>query len=99
MLTCVRWYVAYPLSLRHIEEMRQERGVLVDHTTVYRWSIKIVPVLANVFLRCKRSIGSRWRFDETYIKLAGQWKFKKGQLCRPERPVSSAPSQFYSLAF
>ena len=36
MLTCVRWYVAYPLSLRHIEEMMHERGVFVDHSTVHR---------------------------------------------------------------
>lgn len=42
MLICVRWYVAYPLSLRHIEEMMQERGVSVDHATVHRWAIKIV---------------------------------------------------------
>jgi transposase-like protein len=41
MLTCVRWYVAYPLSLRHIEEMMQERGVFVDHTTVHRWELKV----------------------------------------------------------
>ena len=46
MLTCVRWYVAYPLSLRHIEEMMQERGVFVDHATVHRCAIKMVPVLA-----------------------------------------------------
>jgi transposase-like protein len=39
MLVCVRWYVAYPLSLRHIEEMMQERGVFVDHTTVHRWAL------------------------------------------------------------
>ena len=37
MLTCVRWYAAYPLSLRHIEEMMAERGVAVDHATVHRW--------------------------------------------------------------
>jgi len=37
MLTCVRWYVAYPLSLRHVEKMMQERGVFVDHSTVHRW--------------------------------------------------------------
>ena len=42
MLICVRWYVAYPLSLRHIEEMMQERGVFVDHATVHRWAIKMV---------------------------------------------------------
>jgi putative transposase len=42
MLTCVRWYVAYPLSLRHIEEMMAEWGVSVDHATVHRWTIKIL---------------------------------------------------------
>jgi hypothetical protein len=46
MLTCVRWYVAYPLSLRYIEEMMRERGIFVDHATVHRWTIKMVPVLA-----------------------------------------------------
>ena len=53
MLTCVRWYVAYPLSLRHVEEMMQERGVFVDHPTVRRWGIKMLPVLAAVFRRRK----------------------------------------------
>lgn len=46
MLICVRWYVAYPLSLRYIEDMMRERGVFVDHATVHRWAIKMVPVLA-----------------------------------------------------
>src|ERR1700757_4837945 len=40
ILTCVRWYVAYPLSLRHLEEMMAERGISVDHSTVHRWAIK-----------------------------------------------------------
>jgi len=75
MLTCVRWYVAYPLSLRHIEEMMQERGVFVDHSTVHRWAIKMLPVLVAVFRRRKRPVGSSWRMDETYIKVAGQWKY------------------------
>jgi len=74
-LTCVRWYVAYPLSLRHIQEMMRERGVLVDHATVHRWTIKMVPVLAAVFRRRKHPVGKRWRMDETYIKVAGQWKY------------------------
>ena len=56
MLTCVRWYAAYPLSLRHIEEMMAERGVAVDHATVHRWAIKILPVLATVFRRRKRPV-------------------------------------------
>ena len=75
MLVCVRWYAAYPLSLRHIEEMMAERGVLVDHATVHRWSIKILPVLSAVFRRRKRSVSTSWRMDETYIKVGGQWKY------------------------
>ena len=75
MLTCVRWYVAYPLSLRHIEEMMQERGVFVDHATVHRWAIKMVPVLAAIFRRRKRQAGGSWRMDETYIKVAGKWRY------------------------
>ena len=75
MLVCVRWYAAYPLSLRHIEEMMPERGVCVDHATVHRWSIKILPVRAAVFRRRKRPVGMSWRMDETYIKLGGQWKY------------------------
>ena len=75
MLVCVRWYAAYPLSLRHIEEMMADRGVVVDHATVHRWSIKILPVLAAVFRRRKRPVGMSWRMDETYIKVGGQWKY------------------------
>lgn len=75
MLTCVRWYAAYPLSLRHIEEMMHERGVLVDHATVHRWALRILPVLAAVFRRRKRPVGTSWRMDETYIKVAGRWQY------------------------
>jgi transposase-like protein len=75
MLTCVRWYVAYPLSLRHIEEMMHERGVFVDHSTVHRWAIKMLPVLVAVFRRRKHPVGPSWRMDETYIKVSGQWKY------------------------
>ena len=75
MLTCVRWYAAYPLSLRHVEEMMAERGVAVDHATVHRWAIKILPVLAAAFRRRKRPVGVSWRMDETYIKVAGEWKY------------------------
>ncbi len=77
MLTCVRWYVAYPLSLRHIEEMMQERGVFVDHSTVHRWAIKVLPVMAAVFRKRKRPVGLSWRMDETCIKIAGKWKYRK----------------------
>ena len=53
MLVCVRWYAAYPLSLRNLEEMMAERGVTVDHATVHRRAVKILSVLATVFRRRK----------------------------------------------
>ena len=74
MLTCVRWYVACPLSLRHIEEMMAERGVPVDHATVHRWAIKISPVLAAVFdflLRANRDHAAARSFFERAIGLHG----------------------------
>jgi putative transposase len=73
--TCVRWYVAYPLSLRHLEEMMAERGISVDHSTVHRWAIKVLPVLEKEFRHHKRAVGRSWRMDETYIKVRGQWKY------------------------
>ncbi|WP_392435870.1 IS6 family transposase (plasmid) [Yersinia sp. HM-2024] len=72
---CVRWYLAYGLSLRNLEEMMAERGVIVDHSTLHRWVIRLVPLLDKVFRRHKRSVGRRWRMDETYIKIKGQWKY------------------------
>ena len=75
MLVCVRWYAAYPLSFRNIEEMMIERGIFVDHSTLHRWSIKILPVLTAMFRRRKRPVGRSWRMDETYVKVAGQWKY------------------------
>ena len=75
MLVCVRWYAAYPLSLRQIEEMMAERGVAVDHATIHRWSIKMMPILAAVFRRRQRTVGTSWRMDETYIKISGEWKY------------------------
>ena len=75
MLTCVRWYIAYPLSLRHVEEMMQECGVFVDHSTVHRWAAKMLQVLAAIFQRRKRAVDGGWRMDKTYTKVAGKWRY------------------------
>ena len=75
ILTCVRSYVAYPLSLRQLQEMMAERGIAVDQSTIHRWAIKMLPVLAAVCGRRKRPVGRSWRMDATYIKVAGQWKY------------------------
>jgi putative transposase len=75
ILMGVRWYVAYPLSTRHVEELMQERGVSVDHSTVNRWVIKYSPQLEEAFHRRKRPVWISWRMDETYIKVKGQWRY------------------------
>jgi putative transposase len=75
MLLCVRWYVAYSLSLRNLEEMMAERGIAVDHSTVHRWVIKMVPLLEKAFRHHKRPVGKSWRMDEMYIRVKGQWKY------------------------
>jgi transposase-like protein len=75
ILMCVRWYVAYPLSLHHLEQMMTERGIAVGHSPVHRWAIKLLPVLEKAFRCRKRPVGKSWRVDETYIKVKGQWKY------------------------
>jgi putative transposase len=71
----VRWYVAYPISYRQLEEMMQERGVAVDHSTLNRWVLKYVPFLEQQFRARKRPVGSSWRMDETYVRIKGAWKY------------------------
>ena len=75
ILQCVRWYCAYPLSYRNVEEMMAERGVIIDHSTLNRWVIHYAPMLEKAFHNKKRKPGDRWRLDETYIKVKGEWKY------------------------
>jgi len=77
ILMCVRWYLAYPLSYRNLQEMMAERGVQVDHTNIYRWVQKFAPQLEAELRRSgnKRPVGTSWRMDETYIKVNGHWKY------------------------
>lgn len=55
--------------------MMQERGVFVDHSTVYRWAMEILPVMAAVFRKRRRPDGTSWRMEETHIKVAGKWMY------------------------
>jgi putative transposase len=75
ILMGVRWYVAYPLSTRHVEELMAERGVAVDHSTINRWVIRYSPQLEEAFHRRKRPVWVSWRLDETYIRVKGEWKY------------------------
>src|ERR671923_455829 len=75
ILMGVRWYVAYPLRTRHVEELMLERGVHVDHSTINRWVVKYSPLLEEEFQRRKRPVWVSWRMDETYIKVKGEWRY------------------------
>jgi len=74
ILMGVRWYVAYPLSTRHVEELMEERGVEVDHSTINRWVIKYSPQLEEAFHRHKRPVWVSGRMDETSSKGKGEWR-------------------------
>ena len=75
ILMGVRWYVAYPLSYRHVEELMEERGVSVDHATIQRWVVKYSSQLGEAFHRRKRPVGRSWRMDETSIRVKGEWRY------------------------
>ncbi|MFV0645507.1 MAG: IS6 family transposase, partial [Sphingomonadaceae bacterium] len=72
ILLCVRWYLAYGLSLRNLEEMIAERGLSVDHSTIHRWVIRYTPLLLETFRQRKRPVLRKWHVDETYIKMKGE---------------------------
>ncbi|OQM76073.1 IS6 family transposase [Manganibacter manganicus] len=75
ILLCVRWYLAYNLSLRDLEEMMAERGIRVDHSTLHRWVVHFAPLLLERFSRRKRAVAGKWHVDETYIKVRGRWMY------------------------
>ena len=71
----VRWYVAYPISYRQLEEMMGDRGVAVDHATLNRWVIKYAPEVEKQFRRRQCPVGRSWRMDETYMRIKGKWAY------------------------
>ena len=75
ILLSVRYYLAYKLSYREIEEILAERHIQVDHSTLNRWVIQYAPLLEQRARQMKKPVMRSWRMDETYIKVKGQWKY------------------------
>jgi transposase-like protein len=71
----VRWYLRYGLSYRDVEELLAERGITVDHVTIYRWVQRFTPLLIDAARPCRHAPGDRWFVDETYVKIAGRWVY------------------------
>jgi transposase-like protein len=69
----VRWYLRYGLSYRDVEELLAERGITVDHVTIYRWVQRFTPLLIDAARPCRHTPGDRWFVDETYVKVSGRW--------------------------
>lgn len=75
ILLCVRWYCRYCLSYRNLEEMMNERGLSIDHTTIYRWVQRYSTEIRRRLANFVRTPGTSWRVDETYIKIKGEWHY------------------------
>jgi transposase-like protein len=75
IVLAVRWYLRFALSYRDVEELLAERGIEVDHVTVYRWVLRFTPLLAEAARPCRHAVGHRWWGDETYVKVAGRWRY------------------------
>ena len=79
----VRWYLRYGLSYRDVEELLAERGVTVDHVTIYRWVQRFTPEFIEAARCCRHAPGGRWFADATYVKVADRWTY----LYRGDRPA------------
>jgi IS6 family transposase len=75
ILLAVRWYLRYGLSYRDLEELLAERGIGVDHVTLYRWVQRFTPQLVDAARPSRHCGGDRWWVDETYVKVSGQWRY------------------------
>jgi transposase-like protein len=75
IIVAVRWYLRYGLSYRDVEELLAERGIAVDHVSVYRWVQRFTPLLINAARPCRHAPGDHWFVDETYVKVAGRWVY------------------------
>ena len=107
IVLAVRWYLRYGLSYRDVEELLAERGITVDHVTIYRWVQRFTPELIDAARPSRHVVGDRWFVDETYLKVAGQWVYlyraidQHGQvidvLASPKRDLA-ATRRFFARA-
>jgi transposase-like protein len=75
IVVAVRWYLRFGRSYRYVEKLLAERGVEVDYVTVYRWVLRFAPLLADAARPCRHWVGTRWQVDETYVRVAGRWRY------------------------
>jgi len=77
ILIAVRWYLRYGLSYRDLEELLAERGIEVDHVTLFRWVQRFTPLLIEAARPCHghHRVGGCWFVDETYVKVSGSWRY------------------------
>jgi transposase, IS6 family len=107
IVIAVRRYLRFGLSYRDVEELLAERGIEVDHVTVFRWVQRFTPLLADAARPCRHAVGDRWYVDETYVKVAGRWRYvyraidQYGQIIdvyvSPRRDTQAA-RQFFATA-
>src|SRR5439155_25026939 len=71
----VRWYLRFGLSYRDVEELLAERGIEVDHVSIYRWVQRFAPEFAEAARARQHVVGARWHVDETYLKVNGIWHY------------------------
>ena len=74
IILAVCWYFRYG-SYRDVEELLAERGIEVDHVTIYRWVQRFTPIFIDAARPCRHATGDRWFIDETYVKVAGRWVY------------------------
>jgi transposase, IS6 family len=84
-LFCVHWYLRYALSYRDLEEMMRERGLSVDHTTIYRWVQAYAPELEKRIRPHLRPTNDSYRVDETYIRVKARGNIFTARSIRPAR--------------